>query len=154
MVSRTRFRVLLVEDNPDHATLVQESLGEFHRIDEIHWLQDGEQALQYLRRTGAYSDPDTSPRPDMILLDLRLPKIDGLEVLQMVKNDETLRSIPVVVLTSSSASPDVTEAYHHNANSYLVKPVTYQQFVSLMDLLGQYWMSCNRAELQPRCLSS
>jgi CheY-like chemotaxis protein len=136
--------VLLVEDSPDHAELVQRSLAD-HRVgSQIAHLTDGQQALDYLLRRGAYADPASSPRPQLILLDLRLPKVDGLEVLDRIKAEPDLRAIPVVVLTTSDADRDVARAYDRHANSYLVKPVDFHQFRKMMEDLGLYWLHWNR----------
>ncbi len=135
--------ILLVEDNPDHAELVRRSL-EGHRIaNRILHVTDGEAALNYLFRKGSYADPAKSPRPQLILLDLRLPRIDGFEVLKQIKVSENTRDIPVVILTTSEAHTDVTRAYAHHANSYLVKPVDFDRFTEMMDILGMYWLGWN-----------
>ena len=107
-------------------------------------LTDGQAALDYLFRRNAYSDPDQSPRPDIILLDLRLPKVDGLEVLKTIKADKDIGHIPVVILTTSQTEKDVTQAYDNHANSYLVKPVDYTQFSKLMETFGFYWLAWNQ----------
>ena len=135
--------ILMVEDNQAHAELVLRSF-EDHRIANIlHHVFDGEAALDYLFRRGAYTDPTQSPRPHVILLDLRLPKIDGLEVLKEIKADSELKNIPVVILTTSAAEPDVARAYEYHANSYLVKPVDFAQFTQMMEELGFYWLGWN-----------
>src|SRR5512145_306877 len=136
--------VLLVEDSPDHAELVQRSLGDNRVSSRIVHLTDGQQALDYLLRRGAWIDPASSPRPQLILLDLRLPRVDGLEVLDRIKAEPDVRSIPVVVLTTSDADRDVSRAYDRHANSYLVKPVDFHQFRKLMEDLGLYWLHWNR----------
>ena len=135
--------ILLVEDNPAHAELVMRAL-ESNRVDnQIHHVIDGEQALDYLHHRGDFAQPGTSPRPQLVLLDLRLPRIDGLEVLKHIKTTEELRSIPTVVLTTSEAERDITKAYDGYANSYLVKPVDFDKFKSLMSDLGFYWLAWN-----------
>ncbi len=137
--------ILFVEDNPDHAELVTRSF-EDHRVgNRIHHLTDGEAALDYLLRRNAYSDPEKSPRPHVILLDLRLPKIDGLEVLRVIRTSPGLEKIPVVILTTSHAELDVAKAYENHANSFLVKPLDYEKFTSLMDDLGFYWLGWNHS---------
>jgi CheY-like chemotaxis protein len=139
--------ILLVEDNPDHAELVQRSFQNHRVANQIYHVSDGEAALDYLLRrvspAGANPQQD-SPRPHLILLDLRLPKIDGLEVLREVKTNEELRRIPVVVLTTSKAQRDLAGAYNNHVNSYLVKPVGFDEFTHLMDDLGYYWLGWNR----------
>lgn len=136
-------RILLVEDNPDHAELIQR-LFENHNIDNcIYHVTDGEEAIQFLCRQGDYRDEKASPRPHLILLDLRLPKVDGLEVLKKIKLLDKLSGIPVVILTSSDAVKDIQRAYDLNANSYLLKPVDYDQFNRMIDELGVYWLDLN-----------
>ena len=136
--------ILLVEDNPAHADLVKRTLKNHRIVNKIFSVPDGEQVLDYLFRRGEYADPNTSPRPHVILLDLRLPKIDGQEVLKTIKEDESLKSIPVVILTTSKAEQDVSKAYMNHANSYLVKPVDFGKFSRMMSDLGFYWLSWNQ----------
>lgn len=136
--------ILLVEDNEAHAELVLESL-EKHRIaNDTYHVEDGEAALDFLFRRRKYADEEPSPRPHVILLDLRLPKVDGLQVLEKIKGDKSLRRIPVVVLTTSEAERDLAQAYECHANSYVVKPIDYEMFVNLMNDLGFYWLSWNK----------
>ena len=135
--------VLLVEDDPTHAEIVRRNFEAFHIANRLKHVWDGEEALDYLFHRGKYSDQSESPRPGVILLDLRLPKIDGLQVLKIVKEDPDLHRIPVVILTTSAAEADKIKAYDNYANSYLVKPVDYAQFVSLMQTLGYYWLVWN-----------
>ncbi len=137
-------RVLLVEDNDDHAELIRRTLSEHQRAPQIVHISDGESALDYLYRRGTWNDPDQSPRPDVILLDLRLPRIDGLEVLTRVKQSAELRHIPVIILTSSSADCDVSRAYGAHANSYLVKPFGFEELRNLMHDVGVYWLTHNK----------
>jgi CheY-like chemotaxis protein len=136
--------ILLVEDNIAHAELIMRSFAEHRIANRIMHVCDGEAALAYLSRQVPYTNPHTSPRPHMILLDLHLPRVDGLEVLRQVKNTETLRSIPVVVLTTSEAERDITAAYARYANSYLVKPLNFAKFTQLMNDFGFYWLAWNR----------
>ena len=140
-------RILLVEDNQDHADLIMRSLQNHQVVNRIHHISDGEAALDYLFRQNEYTDPMKSPRPEVILLDLRLPKIDGLEVLKEIKASDELRKIPVVVLTTSEAERDVARAYECHANSYLVKPVDFEEFTHLMSNLCYYWLGWNRRAL-------
>lgn len=135
--------VMLVEDNIDHAELVMRTLSDHRVANQISHLTDGQSALDYLFHRGAYADETLSPRPHVILLDLRLPRVDGLEVLKTVKESEHLRQIPVVVLTTSEAERDVARAYNNHVNSYLVKPVGYDEFSKLMRDLGFYWLGWN-----------
>jgi len=124
--------ILLVEDNPDHAELVKRNLEEFQVANHIFHVEDGEAALDYVYRRSTYSDQKKFSRPDLILLDLRLPRIDGLEVLKQIKRDLTLQAIPVVVLTTSDAEKDLAQAYEYHANSYVTKPVNFENFSRLL----------------------
>ncbi len=137
--------VLLVEDNMAHAELVQRSLKDHQVANKVIHLTDGEMALDYLLQRGSYADSEQHPRPSVVLLDLRLPKVDGLEVLKTIKTSEELQGLPVVILTTSEAEQDVAHAYESHANSYLVKPVDFQMFQELMEDLGFYWLSWNRS---------
>ncbi len=138
------FEILLVEDNPDHAKLVLRSFKENQLACTIHHVTDGEMALDYLHQRGAYAESANCPRPHVVLLDLRIPKVDGLEVLRVIKTSEELRRIPVVILTTSEAEADLGRAYDGYANSYLVKPVDFESFIHLMHNLGFYWLTYNR----------
>ncbi|WP_026368622.1 response regulator [Aminiphilus circumscriptus] len=135
--------ILLVEDDPAHAEIVRRNFREFRMANRLEHVEDGQEALDYLHRQGRYTDQETAPRPGLILLDLRLPRVDGLEVLQSIKEDPDLQSIPVVVLTTSAAESDMVRAYANHANSYLVKPVDFSQFLELMKVLGYYWLVWN-----------
>ena len=135
--------VMLVEDNADHAELVIRTMEDHRIANKILHFTDGQSALDYLLRRGEYEKPESSPRPHMILLDLRLPRVDGLEVLNMIKQREDTKSIPVVILTTSEAERDVARAYDNHVNSYLVKPVGFEEFSKLMNDLGFYWLGWN-----------
>ncbi len=135
--------ILLVEDNPAHAELVIRSFENQRVANKIFHVQDGEEALDFLFRRGNYQDPEKAPRPNVILLDLRLPKIDGLEVLREIKNTDNVKRIPVVILTTSQAEIDASRAYDYHANSYLVKPLDFDLFTKLMEELGFYWLGWN-----------
>jgi CheY-like chemotaxis protein len=136
--------ILLVEDNPDHTELIMRSLQAHRVANRIHHVSDGEAALDYLLRRGEYAQPEQSPRPDVILLDLRLPKVDGLEVLRVIKATAGLRRIPIVIITTSRAERDIAQAYDDHANSYLVKPIDFAKFTQMMEDLGFYWLGWNR----------
>jgi len=135
--------ILVVEDNPDHTELIRRALAEHSSRLHLRTVQDGEAALDYLLRRGRYRDDRTSPRPHLILLDLRLPKVDGFQVIHEVKESKELRRIPLVVLTTSAADADMRHAYAEHANSYLVKPVDFQKFVELMGWVEKYWLEQN-----------
>jgi CheY-like chemotaxis protein len=134
---------MLIEDNIDHAELVIRTMEEHRIANKVRHFLDGQSALDYLFRKAEYSEPAESPRPHVILLDLRLPRVDGIDVLKSIKETEELKSIPVVVLTTSEAEKDVAKAYYNHANSYLVKPVGFEDFKRLMDDLGFYWLGWN-----------
>lgn len=135
--------ILLVEDNDAHAELVMRSFEGHRAANRLRRVADGEAALDYLNRRGDYSDPVVSPAPHLILLDLRLPKMDGLQLLEEIRRDNRIGAIPIVILTTSQAEQDVAKAYKLHANSYLVKPVNFDKFEQLMDDLGFYWMAWN-----------
>jgi CheY-like chemotaxis protein len=134
-------RFLLVEDDEDHAHLVSHHLQRCDQRNQVECVRDGHSALAYLRGEGEFA---RALRPDLILLDLKLPKLDGHEVLAAIKQDPALRSIPVVVLTTSGAQADRSRAYHSHANSYLVKPLDCQQFRQLLEALCRYWRDWNQ----------
>lgn len=135
--------VMLVEDNVDHAELVIRTLEEHRIANRVRHFLDGQSALDYLFQRGEFQNASDYVRPHVILLDLRLPRVDGIDVLKTIKEDDNLKTIPVVVLTTSEAEKDVAKAYYNHANSYLVKPVGFDEFKRLMDDLGFYWLSWN-----------
>ena len=136
--------ILLVEDEEAHAEIVRRNFETCRMAHRLIHVTDGEAALDYLFRRNGFSDPAKSPRPGVILLDLRLPKVDGLEVLKIIKTDSDLHSIPVVVLTTSKTETDMVKSYDRHANSYLVKPVDFTQFTQLMETFGYYWLAWNQ----------
>ena len=144
MVDGRPILILLVEDDDAHAEIVRRNLESSRVLNRIVHVADGQAALDYLLREGSYADPASSPRPDLILLDLRLPKVDGLEVLRRLKASPELQAIPTVVLTTSAAEADLIGAYASGAASYVVKPVDYQKFTELMEAFGFYWLAWNR----------
>jgi len=135
--------VMLVEDNADHAELVIRTLEEHRIANRVRHFLDGQSALDYLMHRNEFESEAENPRPHVILLDLRLPRVDGIDVLKTIKENEDLKSIPVVVLTTSEAEKDVARAYYNHANSYLVKPVGFEEFKKLMEDLGFYWLGWN-----------
>ena len=139
--------ILLVEDNEAHAELVIRGMRDQQVANKIHHVVDGEQALDYLFQRGAYADTDKNPRPNFVLLDLRLPRVDGLEVLHTIKTTPSLMRIPVVILTSSDAESDIAKSYDYHANSYVVKPLDFKTFTKLMKDLGFYWLGWNAKPL-------
>lgn len=129
--------ILLVEDNPGDARLAMEALKEAKVRNELHWVQDGVQSMEFLRRQGEYAD---MPRPDLVLLDLNLPRKDGREVLAEVKGDEVLRRIPVVILTISADEQDVLRSYDTYANCYITKPLDLDQFMQVVRSIEDFWL--------------
>ena len=136
--------ILLVEDNPADAELTMRALRKGNLANHITWVKDGAEALEFIFRTGAYAGrPDQNPK--LILLDLKLPKVDGIEVLKRIKADERTRVIPVVMVTSSEEGRDIAESYKLGVNSYVVKPVEFDQFSETVAKAGFYWMLMNKA---------
>ncbi len=133
--------ILLVEDSPSDADLTVEALSDGKVLNNLHWVEDGVEALAFLRRQGKYND---APRPDLILLDLNLPKKDGREVLAQIKVDPQLKLIPVVVLTTSAADRDIFKTYELNANCYVTKPIDLDQFISVVKLIEMFWLAVVR----------
>ena len=133
--------ILLVEDNPGDVRLTQEALRAGKMLNRLHVVEDGERAMQFLRRQSPYVD---APSPDLILLDLNLPKKDGREVLAEIKQDSTLQRIPVVVLTTSQADEDICRAYKLNANCYVAKPVDLDQFINVVKSIEDFWLTVVR----------
>jgi CheY-like chemotaxis protein len=135
---------LLVEDNPSDAELAMEALRGAGLADHVVWVKDGAEALAFVRAEGVHAQRPTSARPRVILLDLRLPKVDGLEVLEALKADRSTRSIPIVVLTSSNEDHDVARAYELGVNSFVTKPVAFESFAQVLSMVGAYWLTVNR----------
>ena len=132
--------ILLAEDDADDRLLVKEALAEGRVLNELRSVEDGEELLDYLRRQGRYADPEASPRPGLVLLDLNMPRKDGREALREIKADPDLKRIPVVVMTTSKAEEDIVRSYDLGANSYVTKPVTFERLVELMRVMGRYWI--------------
>ena len=135
---RSPIEILLVEDNPGDERLTREALKEGKVYSNLHWVKDGVEAIEFLNRRGKYG---AAPRPDIILLDLNLPKKDGREVLQDIKADETLKRIPVVVLTTSKAEEDVLKTYNLHANCYVTKPVDLEKFIVVVKSIDVFWLT-------------
>ena len=139
MVDENRpVEILLVEDNPGDERLTREALKEGKVYSNLHWVKDGVEAMEFLRREGKYQ---SAPRPDIILLDLNLPKKDGREVLHDIKNDDALKRIPVVVLTTSKAEEDVLRTYNLHANCYVTKPVDLEKFIVVVKSIDVFWLT-------------
>jgi two-component system response regulator len=137
--------ILLAEDNPDDVQLTLRALKKSKIMNEVVIAQDGVEALDYLFGTGKYAGRDTRVLPQVVLLDLKMPRMDGLEVLQHVRSNERTRLLPVVVLTTSSEDKDRVESYKLGANSYIRKPVDFEQFVNAVQQLGLYWLVLNES---------
>jgi two-component system, response regulator len=135
--------ILLVEDNPNDVELTQHALKKNNIVNHIEIVRDGAEALDYLFATGLYAGRDINHPPRVILLDLKLPKVDGLEVLKRIKSDPRTQPIPVVVLTSSREESDVVESYHLGVNSYIRKPVDFEKFTEAVRTIGMYWLLLN-----------
>ena len=142
-MSQAAKEILIVEDNPNDLELTLRVLKQHNLANRIEVVRDGAEALEFVFHTGAYADRDPDSKPTVILLDIKLPKVDGLEVLRQIKSDERTKSIPVVLLTSSREERDIMQGYELGTNSYIVKPVDFEQFVESIRQLGVYWLVLN-----------
>lgn len=143
-MSLDEIEILLVEDNPTDAELTMRALKRKNLINKLVWVKDGAEALDFLFARGEYSDRNVYDLPKLILLDLRMPKVDGLEVLHRIKENERTKSIPVVVLTSSQEDRDIVESYKLGVNSYVSKPVEFDEFIDAVSTMGFYWILINK----------
>jgi two-component system response regulator len=143
-MSANEVEILLVEDNPNEVELTLRALKKHNLANKVYVVKDGEEALDFIFAIGAYAGRDIDHHPKVILLDLKLPKVDGLEVLAGIKADERTKVIPVVVLTSSREERDVVESYKLGVNSYIVEPVDFEKFVQAISELGLYWLLLNQ----------
>jgi CheY-like chemotaxis protein len=148
MTALEQVEILLVEDNPEDAEMTMRALRKRNLANQLHWVKDGEEALEYLFASGRYADRDPNHPPKLVLLDIKMPKIDGIEVLRRIKGSE-LRTIPVVVMTSSNEERDVLESYRLGVNSYIVKPVQFEAFLDTVAKIGLYWVLTNRVPHVP-----
>ncbi len=139
--------ILMAEDDPDDCLLFKEALAESHLSNELYFVEDGIELLDYLHQRGAYADPQSAPRPGLILLDLNMPRMDGREALVEIKSDTDLRRIPIVVLTTSKAEEDILESYDLGVAGFIVKPVTFDGLIEVVKTIGKYWFQI--AELPP-----
>ncbi len=140
-----KLEILLVEDNTSDAELCLRALKKHNLANKLFWVKDGAEALDYIFATGAYADRNMEDLPHVILLDLRLPKVDGLEVLKKLKSDERTQSVPVVILTSSTEDVDTVKSYKLGANSFVSKPVRFEEFAKVVADMGMYWLLLNKA---------
>jgi CheY-like chemotaxis protein len=131
--------ILLADDDPDDRKLTQDALAESRLGNELRCVEDGRELLEYLRRQGRFAESGAAPRPGLILLDLNMPRMDGREALHEIKSDPSLRSIPVVVLTTSKREEDVFRTYDLGVNSFITKPVSFESLVEVVRVLGRYW---------------
>ena len=131
--------ILMADDDEDDRLLTEEAFAEGRLANNLHFVKDGEELMQYLLRQGEYTDPKSSPRPGIILLDLNMPKKDGREALGEIKSDPNLCRIPVIILTTSKAEEDIIRSYDLGANSFIAKPVTFHRLVEVLKTVGSYW---------------
>jgi two-component system, response regulator len=143
MTDPHQVEILLVEDNPEDAEMTMRALRKRNLANHVHWVKDGEEALEYLFCTGRYAARGECQPPRLVLLDIKMPKVDGIEVLRRVKGSE-LKQVPVVVMTSSNEERDVVDSYRLGVNSYIVKPVQFDDFVETVSKIGLYWVLTNR----------
>lgn len=143
MTGLEQVEILLVEDNAEDAEMTMRALRKKNLVNHLHWVKDGEEALDYLFCRGQYAGRDPSHPPKLVLLDIKMPKVDGIEVLRRIKGSE-LKLIPVVVMTSSNEERDVVESYRLGVNSYIVKPVQFDAFLDTVAKIGLYWVLTNR----------
>jgi two-component system response regulator len=136
--------ILLVEDNSKDAEMTQRALRKNNLGNKLHWVKDGAEALDYAFCRGEYSGRSAGRPPRLILLDIKMPKVDGIEVLRQLKADEKMRSVPVVVMTSSNEERDVVDSYRLGVNSYIVKPIEFSVFLEVVAKIGLYWVLTNR----------
>ena len=138
-MNRNPITILMADDDPDDRMLTGEALEESMLANDLHFVEDGEELMDYLYRRGKYSDPASAPKPGVILLDLNMPKKDGREALKEIKSDPNLKRIPIVVMTTSKVEQDILRSYDLGANSYITKPVTFDGLVEVIKNLGRYW---------------
>lgn len=147
MLDNDSLIIMLIEDDPGHAEIIRRNFKAAKVMNKIIHLKDGQAALDYLFNIGEYSNPKENPKPNVIFTDLRLPKVEGLEVLRRVKADEHLRRIPVIILSTSESDTDIKIAYQNYANSYIVKPVDFDKMKIMLETIATYWVRWNNYPL-------
>jgi CheY-like chemotaxis protein len=148
MTQRASVVILMADDDADDRELTRDALTESRLVNDLHFVTDGAELLDYLHRRGAYAEAGSAPRPGVILLDLNMPRKDGREALREIKADPALRNIPIVILTTSKAEDDIAQSYDLGANSFITKPVTFAGLVEVVRELGRYWFDI--VELPPK----
>ncbi len=141
MCNPSSITILMADDDEDDRMMAKDAVEDARLINEIRFVKDGEELMDYLHHRGEYSDLKNSPRPGIILLDLNMPKKDGREALKEIKTDSSLRQIPIVVLTTSKAEEDILRTYDLGVNSFITKPVSFDSLVDIMKILGKYWFN-------------
>lgn len=136
--------ILLVEDRPEDAELAMIGLKRYNLVNKIDWVKDGEEALEYIFAEGRYHDRNANDKPRLILLDIHMPKVDGLEVLRTIRGDARVQHVPVIVLTTSREEQDILSAYNLHVNAYMLKPVDFEGFIEAMKTMGMFWILLNQ----------
>lgn len=131
--------ILIADDDLDDRIMTQEALNDYNVINQVKSVEDGVELIDYLRHNGKFNNPIENPRPDLILLDLNMPKIDGREAIKIIKSDPNLRSIPIIVLTTSKSDIDIIKSYDLGVNCFISKPVTFTRFIEVIRTMGKYW---------------
>jgi CheY-like chemotaxis protein len=148
MVRKETIIILMAEDDPDDRMLTKDALQEARLANDMYFVEDGEELMDYLYHRGKYADPKSSPLPGLILLDLNMPRKDGREALKEIKGDHDLRQIPIVILTTSKAEEDILRSYDLGVNSFIIKPVTFEALVDVMKTLAKYWFEIVELPIQ------
>lgn len=139
MKTTKSINLLIADDDPDDRMMTQAALEESYLLNNLYFVENGQELMDFLKRRGKYTDPATSPRPDLILLDLNMPRKDGREALMEIKADPELRSIPIIVLTTSKSEQDILKSYDLGVNCFISKPVLFEELINVMRSIGQYW---------------
>ena len=140
MTSNKPITILMADDDADDREMAAEAFAQSHLVNDLRFVEDGVELMDYLKRRGKYADAASAPRPGIILLDLNMPKKDGREALEEIKSDPALQNIPIIILTTSKQEEDILRSYRLHANSYITKPVTFESLVQVVSALGKYWL--------------